>query len=321
MNPLLLGLIAFLGVTSLVGGLALLWYGKPGNQVEDRLDLLTGARPSAKDNLLKQSSVLNRPLDQTPALLDGLLERFGSWNLLFEQADTSLTVSRVALISGGLFAIGTAAMLFVGAHVALAPLVGIALAVLPLAWVLYRRNKRLTAFAGQLPDALEMLSRALRAGQSLAFGFNMVGSEMAAPVGREFGRVFEEQNLGIPMEDSLQGMTRRIPNLDLKFFVTAVVLQRQTGGDLAEILDKIGSLIRDRFRIRGQVQALTGEGRLSGVVLLGLPFVLFITVYELNPKYVSLLFTDPMGKKMLAVAIVLQVIGALVIRHIINIKV
>ena len=144
---------------------------------------------------------------------------------------------------------------------------------------------------------------------------------MSAPIGKEFNRVFEEQNLGIPLEESLQSLSLRIPNLDLKFFVTAIILQRQTGGDLAEILDKIGSLIRDRFRIWGQVQALTGEGRLSGIVLLALPLVLFIAVYQLNPKYVSLLFTDPMGKKMLCIAIFMQVVGALVIRKIVNIKV
>jgi tight adherence protein B len=149
----------------------------------------------------------------------------------------------------------------------------------------------------------------------------MVASEMPAPISKEFNRVFEEQNLGIPLDESLNGLTQRIPNLDLKFFATAVILQRQTGGDLAEILDKIGELIRDRFRIWGQIQALTGEGRLSGVVLLGLPFVLFVTVYQLNPDYVRVLFTDPMGKQMLATALVLQVIGALVIKKIINIKV
>ena len=112
-----------------------------------------------------------------------------------------------------------------------------------------------------------------------------------------------------------------MPNLDLRFFATAIVLQRQTGGDLAEILDKIGYIVRERFKIWGQVQALTGEGRLSGIVLLGLPPVLFLAVYRLNPDYIMMLFTDPMGKKMLAGAVIMQVLGALVIRKIINIKV
>ena len=123
------------------------------------------------------------------------------------------------------------------------------------------------------------------------------------------------------MDDSLTSLTGRVPNLDLKFFATAIVLQRQTGGDLAEILDKIGYIIRERFKIWGQVQALTGEGRLSGIVLLALPPVLFLAVYRLNPDYIMMLFTDPMGKKMLAGAVVMQVLGALVIRKIINIKV
>ncbi|MFT7644103.1 MAG: tight adherence protein B, partial [Pirellulaceae bacterium] len=136
-----------------------------------------------------------------------------------------------------------------------------------------------------------------------------------------FTRCFEEQNLGIPLEDSLETMTERVPNLDLRFFATAVILQRQTGGDLAEILDKIGHLIRERFKIWGQVQSLTGEGRLSGIVLLALPPVLFGVMYRLNAKYVSTLFTDELGQQMLAFAIVMQFVGALVIRQIVNIKV
>jgi len=192
---------------------------------------------------------------------------------------------------------------------------------LPLVWLMLRRRKRFRMFAQQLPDALELISRALRAGHSLASGFNLVRDEMSDPIGREFGRVFEENNLGVTIDDSLRSLTDRIPNLDLKFFATAVVLQRQTGGDLSEMLDKISHLIRERFKIWGQIQALTGEGRLSGVVLLGLPPLLFLAVYRLNHDYIMMLFTDEMGKKMLAGAAVLQVLGALVIRKIVNIKV
>jgi tight adherence protein B len=183
------------------------------------------------------------------------------------------------------------------------------------------RRRRLTAFARQLPDALELVSRALRAGHSLASGLSLVADEVGDPLGKEFSRCYEEQNLGIPLEDALEEMTERVPNLDLRFFATAVILQRQTGGDLAEILDKIGSLIRERFKIWGQVQALTGEGRLSGIVLLALPPVLFVVMYRLNPEYVMLLFSDPLGNKMLVVAAVLQIVGALVIKKIVNIKV
>ncbi len=172
-----------------------------------------------------------------------------------------------------------------------------------------------------MPEALELISRALRAGHSLASGINLVAEEMADPIRKEFQRCYESQNLGVPLEEALEDMSDRVPNLDLRFFVTAVILQRQTGGDLAEILDKIGSLIRERFKIWGQIQALTGEGRLSGIVLLALPPALFLVMYYLNPDYCMVLFTDPMGHKMLAGAVVMQIVGALVIKKIINIKV
>jgi tight adherence protein B len=323
LSPTIIAIAAFLAVATLVAGLATMFRDRPNNRMEDRLDLLTGLNTpaAAKEELLKPASILGQSLDGGPGLLETFLERFGNIGLLFEQADTSLTVGRMGLISGVMALAGIGMAAAVGIHPVLMPLVGLLLGSVPLLWVLLRRRKRLRAFAAQLPDALEMIARSLRAGQSLGFGMSMISTEMGSPIAKEFGRVFEEQNLGIPMEDTLDGLTNRIPNLDLKFFVTAVVLQRQTGGDLAEILDKIGSLIRERFRIWGQVQALTGEGRLSGVVLLALPVVLFLAVYQLNPGYISLLFTDPLGKKMLGVAIFMQIIGALVIRKIVNIKV
>ncbi|NQU19784.1 MAG: type II secretion system F family protein [Candidatus Nealsonbacteria bacterium] len=323
MSPVMIAVAAFVGVTAMVGGLALALRQKPGSKVEDRLDLLTGvATPtSAKGGPASETSDLSQPLDGGSALAESFFERFGNFRRLFEQADTSLTIGKLLLISGVVAVLGVAVGIIMGVHVALIPVVGMFMGSVPLMWLLYRRKRRLKAFAAQLPDALEMLARSLRAGQSLGFGFNMVAGEMGEPIAKEFGQVFEEQNLGIPLDDCLNSLTERVPNLDLKFFVTAVILQRQTGGDLAEILDKIGELVRDRFRIWGQVQALTGEGRLSGAVLLALPLVLFGTVYQLNPDYIMVLFTDPMGKKMLAGAIFLQLLGALTIRKIINIKV
>jgi len=322
MDPLLLAIVGFVGIAALVGGFAMLMRDRSGSKIEDRLDMMTGTgSPVTAGKLASEASVLAGPLDKVPGFFDNLFERFGNMSLLFEQADTSLTVAKLVLISVIMGIAGGVLGAVLGIHLALMPVVVLLMTTVPLMWVLFRRKRRLKAFAAQLPDALEMLSRSLRAGQSLGFGFNMVSGEMSDPISREFGRVFEEQNLGIALEETLEGLTNRIPNLDLKFFATAIVLQRQTGGDLAEILDKIGHLIRERFKIWGQVQALTGEGRLSGVVLLALPFLLFATVYQLNPDYIMLLFEDPMGTKMLAGALVLQVLGALMIRKIVNIKV
>ncbi len=305
----------------MVGGVAMAFRGNGSTKAEDRLDTLTGVGVSAMGDKAMESSVLSQPLDALPSFSENLLNKFGNFTRIFEQADTTLTMPRFVLISSVMAVLGAGFGAAVGIHPGFMPALGLVMAILPLMWLLMRRKRRMKAFGAQLPDALDMLSRALRAGQSLPAGFSMVAGEMSPPIGKEFGRVFEEQNLGISMEESLDGLNQRIPNLDLKFFSTAVILQRQTGGDLAEILDKIGHLIRERFQIWGQIQALTGEGRLSGVVLLGLPIALFFVVYYLNTEYVMLLFTDPLGKKMLAGAVVMQVMGALVIRKIINIKV
>ena len=183
------------------------------------------------------------------------------------------------------------------------------------------RAKRLKKFAGQLPDAMELIARALRAGHSLAAGMHCVAEEMPAPICKEFARVYEEQNLGIPLDEALKGMCDRVPNLDLRFFVTSVAIQRQTGGDLAEILDKIGYVIRERYRILGQVKALTAEGRLSGVVLIGLPFALFVLMLHMRPDYVSTLWTHPLGIKMAVGGLIMQILGAIVIKKIVDIKV
>lgn len=319
MTPLIISIAAFFGVAALVGGVALLLRGPEATKLEDRLDILAGHRqPASSKDPLKESLLAQL---EAPNYFEALVQRLGKLSMLFEQADTKLTPTKFFAISGGLALGGFTLPVLVGLSVALAPLLAMFLGVLPLMWLIMRRKKRLKTFAAQLPDALELISRALRAGHSLAAGMDLVREEMSAPISVEFGRVFEEQNLGIPLDEALRNMIDRMPNLDLKFFVTAVVLQRQTGGDLAEILDKIGYLIRERFKIWGQVQALTGEGRLSGIVLLALPPLLFLAVYYLNADYCMVLFTDELGIKMLAVAVFLQILGALVIKKIVNIKV
>jgi len=321
MSMLIIAIATFLAVSCLVGAVAFTLRGESANRVEDRLEIFTGKGPSPAEVAAQQSSVLARPIDSLPSFAEKLFSRFGNFQLIFEQADTTLTMSRLLAICGVLALCGAGMGAALPMHPGLIPLLAVFLASIPFLWLLMRRRGRLKAFGAQLPDAMELVARALRAGQSLPAGFQMVSTEMSEPIAREFGRVFEEQNLGCSMEESLRSLAERIPNTDLKFFVTAVVLQRQTGGDLAEILDKIGHLIRERFQIWGQIQALTGEGRLSGIILMLLPFVLFVVVYYLNPDYVMLLFEDDLGRKMLAVALFMQVLGAVCIRKIVNIKV
>jgi tight adherence protein B len=210
---------------------------------------------------------------------------------------------------------------FAGVNPMFIPLIALVGGVLPLGYVVFRRGRRFKKFASQLPDAMSLIARALRSGHSLASAIKLITDEMQDPIAKEFNIAYEEQNLGIPLEQSLKNVYLRMPNLDFKFFATAVAVQRQSGGDLAEILDKISHIIRERFKLMGQVQALTGEGRISGIVLMALPVALFFCVWKMNPSYVMLLFTDPLGRQMVGVAVFLQILGAFSIKKIIAIKV
>jgi tight adherence protein B len=317
---LLVSIAAFIGVAALVGGVSMMVRGTSESVAEDRLGALTG-KPSSRRRAEKEATVIAKPLDQVPTAIEEMVSRVMNLSEFLEQANVSMAPSRFITVSAILFGVGWVIPMAAGLPFYVGPAVGLSLAFMPLLYAAFKRRRRKNQFAKQLPEALELIARALRAGHSLGSGFHLVASEMVDPVATEFGRCYEEQNLGIPMEEALDSLASRVPNLDLRFFATAVILQRQTGGDLAEILDKIGNLVRERFKIWGQVQALTGEGRLSGIVLLALPPVLFAVMLKMNYDYVMLLFEDPMGRKMLLFAIALQFVGALVIKKIVNIKV
>jgi tight adherence protein B len=322
MSPIIVTIAVFFGVAAFVGAVAFMMRGDKEAEVEQRLSALTaGKKGRSTAESAQYKELLNAMRSDNGGAIEKFVSRYLNLRLLFEQANVQMSVANFVVICASLGAVGIALPSVGGLSVALAPLMALTLAVLPILWLLIKRKRRLKAFAAQLPQALELIARALRAGHSLAAGFSLVAQEMSDPIGSEFSRTFEEQNLGKPLEEALEDLTKRIPNLDLKFFATAIILQRQTGGDLAEILDKIGHLIRERFQIWGQVQALTGEGRLSGIVLLALPPALFAVVYRMNPDYLMLLFTDELGKKMLVGGIVSQLFGALMIRKIVNIRV
>src|SRR5512135_3817533 len=225
------------------------------------------------------------------------------------------------LIVAGLVASGVALGLVFHLPLPAIPVGAAFLGMMPFLWLLHRKRRRIKRFLDAMPEAVELISRALRAGHGLASGLHLVAEEMKGPIADEFGRVFEEQNLGIPIEISLRLMADRIPAMDVRFFVVAVVIQRATGGDLAEVLDKIGRLIRQRFELAGHVKSLTAEGRLSGIVLLALTPGLLAFLSFSNYGYVSVLFDTPTGTKMLAITAGLQLLGALMIKKIIAIKV
>lgn len=318
MSPLVISALVFIGVSAVIGVLFFM-FGDAGGKTTERLDMLTGRKRKEDEatNILKKTA-MDR---DKKSLLEAITPNVPTLQKLIIQADANITPSTFMMITAILGALGFTASWLAGVKIYFAPLLGILLALVPMAWLLHKRSSRLKQFAAQLPEALELVARALRAGHSLAAGLHVVAEEMPAPIADEFNRVYEEQNLGIPIDDALKSMCDRVPNLDLRFFVTSVVIQRMTGGDLAEILDKIGYVIRERFKILGMVKALTAEGRLSGVILLALPFVLFLVMLHIKYDYVEKLWTHELGIKMAIGALVMQLVGALVIRHIVNIKV
>jgi tight adherence protein B len=289
------------------------------NKASERLDFLVGRntrKDSSSDILLKQAL---QEVDKK-SILDKLTPKGLNLTKMIEQADANVKPTALMGIAIGAAGFGAIlSMLLINAYVA--PVGALVCGITPFAWLWLKRILRIGKFASQLSDAMELTARALRAGHSLAAGMHVVAEEMPPPIGQEFERVYEEQNLGIPLEDALRSLADRVPNLDLKFFVTAVNIQRQTGGDLAEILDRIGYVIRERYKIQGQVKALSAEGRLSGIVLIALPIGLFLMMIWMKPEYIAILWQDPLGIKMSIFAIVMMLVGSFMIKKMVEIKV
>ncbi len=320
MDPTLMVLAAaFVGVVTLIIGIGMVVLGRSESQAESRLAAFTGN--SSANSGQQADELVREGFSTATGLLSSVIRRFERLPLFFQQAESPLKIEQFLGICAGAAALGACGMMIARAPMALYPLGAIIGFALPWGWLAFRRSRRFRRFEKQLPDALELMSRALRSGHSLASGLSVVATEMPAPISTEFHNAYEEQNLGIPIDQALRNMLDRMPNVDLRFFVTAVAIQRQAGGDLSEILNKISGLVRERFKILGQVKALTGEGRISGIVLMALPVALFFAVYYLNPDYVMVLFEHEDGRKMMVGAIIMQIIGAFVIRKICNIKV
>lgn len=322
MSPIVIIVAAGVFIASLVAlAASVLMPGGDTSTTEDRLAEMASRRRGGTGDPQQQSLLLSGSLDEPKGAFNNLLQGIPALGECLVHADIKMSPAQFVLLCGGFFAAGLLICFVTPVPILLAPILGGVLTGLPVGWLLMKRKRRLARFGNQMPEALELLGRSLRAGHSLNAGFGLVAGEMEPPLATEFGRCFEEQKYGIPLDEAIEEMAQRIPNMDLRFFATAVILQRQTGGDLSEILDKIGRLIRERQQILGQIQALTGEGRMSGAVLLALPPVLFLVMLKMNFEYVMMLFTDPAGRYMLGAALVSQLLGALMIKKIITIKV
>lgn len=267
----------------------------------------------AREQLLSEIPALNRLLGQLPVATQ--LRR------MIDQADLQLTVMRLFMFSGLAGLLGALAVSMVSASLLLVALAGLAAAAAPFLHVLWRRKKRLYKFLTDLPDTLELMSRALAAGHAFSETLKMISQEMPEPVATEFRRTYEENNLGLSFKLALDNLTERVPLVDLRICVTAVLIQRETGGNLAEILEKVAYTIRERFRIMEDFKTLTTQSRISAWVLCGVPIFIALAVTVLNPDYMSILWNDPRGHKLLALAIGMQISGMLIVRKILNIKI
>lgn len=278
----------------------------PERAPEDELALLRDEQLSeipVFDSLLRRSTRISQ--------LQEMLAQ-GGLNL---RAGKFLSLSVLASVAAGLIAYIVSNRAEVGA---VALLIGF---VLPYSYAAVKRNQRFSKFEELFPEAIDTLARAVRAGHAFTTALELITNEVAEPVAGEFRQLFEEQKFGMPVRDALMNLTERIPLVDVKFFVTAVMLQRETGGNLAEILDNLSYVIRERFKIQRQVRVYTAQGRLTMALLMGMPPIIVTVMLFVEPSFIRPLFADPIGHILLVAGIALQTVGYFVIRKIIRIQV
>ncbi len=281
-------------------------------KAERRGDVSLGLK-LARDEMLSSVPVVHRLL------------LHWSWSVRLQeqisQAGLTMKAGKVVLLSGCL---GLGTYLLVGVFYPQFPIAlifGLAVLSAPFLVISYLRQRRMRQFEERFPEALDLLGRAVRAGHAFTTGLEMIAKESSEPIASEFRTTFEEQNFGLPLRDALLNMTERIPSIDVRFFVTALLIQKETGGNLAEILDGLARVIRDRFRIYREVKVRTAQGRLTAGILIALPIFMMIVLTVLNPTYMRVLFDDPRGPAILTVAGAMQVVGSLMLWKIIHIEV
>ena len=321
---MLLAIGVFLIVTGIAVGVGWAISGIPGNLAQKRLEKRLREVGSMSITTEGEAASVVRQDEKGP--LPGVANLIGKTGAgmglsrLIEQSGVKATTGGILLVSGALAALGVLGVLMFAPVASAAP-AGLLLGALPILFLLQRRSARIKKFEEQFPEALDLLSRALRAGHAFQTSLGMVADELSEPVGPEFKKVFDQQNFGLPLKECLFELADRVPLLDVRFFATAVTIQRETGGNLAEILDKLAYVVRERFKILRQVRVHTAHGRFTGYVLLGLPPLLGIVLSYLSPDHMNTLFTEEMGKTMLMGAGVMQTVGYFWIRQVIKIEV
>jgi tight adherence protein B len=320
---MLIALATFLGVLAMVYGtywVAVLQpEGSEQRALRKRMKVSGVARAGRTDLLandapLGSGGVLDRLLRSTGGIV-------GPLQTQIDRADVKLSLGVVVLGAVFLGVVTFAALLIATRLFAVAIVGGIALFALPYLVIKYMAVRRLAKFEEQFPEVVDLIARALRAGHAFTTGLGMAADEIDEPAGREFRLVHDRQNFGMPLADALRDMARRVPLIDARFFVTAVLTQRESGGNLAEVLDNLAALMRERFKVKRQVRAISAHGRITGWVLTFLAPAIAAILIVIAPAHMAVMIEDRLGVEMIVGALVLQVIGIITIRRIIDIEV
>jgi tight adherence protein B len=320
---LLLALLTFVIVMAVLGGVLLLVGGGRRQEViRRRLESIEKAQKRGSVALELQL-VRDELLSDVPAIHQMLMRMnwTGKLRTYIGQAGMKIKPGKLILVTA-IVAIGAGVLAHYSYHIPIAT--GIAAVVgvfVPITVVAFRRRQRLRAFERNFPEAIDLLGRAIRAGHAISTGMEMISKELPEPVSDEFRVTFEEQNFGLPMKDAMLNLAERVPLIDVRFFVSALLIQKETGGNLAEILDTLSRVIRERFKIYGDVRTRTAQGRLTAGILIALPPMMMVALGTLNPPYIRVLFDDPVGPWTLGVAALMQVLGTIMLWRIVNIEV
>jgi tight adherence protein B len=297
---------------------------KPTKKEVDLGKRLAGLeRGSSGDQVIDQD-ILKREVYSDLPLLNTILRRIkpaADLDTLLKQANSTWTVGQTLSGSLVMFALAGAVGMAWLHSTSIALVIALVAANVPFLFLITKRKARLRRFEAILPDAIDLMGRALRAGHAVTAAIEMVAREIPDPVGAEFRRVFEEQNFGLPIREALVNFAKRVPVPDLQFLVTAMLVQKETGGNLAEVLDKAGAVIRERGRLLGQLRIYTAQGRMTGWILGLMPFIVFALMNFLNRSYARIMIDDPAGRKAIWIGLGLMSIGVWMIRKIVDIRV